>query len=723
MNGKVLVRGSRLAWTLSACLVLAMLVALVASGVEPGVATRISLVVGLEAWAGAVVWVALRRGPSAAYLEVLGIGLAIGTIFSGFSAVLLAPTPLGRVSWLLLPILALGIVLIRQARSYPSIHLEVPGLSAWAAIALGSIVGLRFLDFNWARYPLTWTGRWTGYHTDMVFFEALGRSFGSYGPWNNALMAGTEFKYHWLAPAWGASIDSMVGATSFTSLTRALPIVALVGLICLSVALTQVLSASRWAPSLAVLLIASGGYIGAYFGGIMNFDSPPQLLGAAWFLALFAAWLLYVKGVTSHWSLCVLGILAGGAALGKASNAAVYLAGVVLVAGVGLARREPWRRRATLAAAVSAVTVALLALMFLLGTAGAGGLKIFTLSSRASTLQGLDPFPGSVGVILGTAALALAVVPRWLGLAPLIATRELRWLPETVFGLAAATTGLAAAVLLSGGIDELWFALSASSILSVISAVGVAKGLDVATSGVSRIGRLLTGGAVVLAALIVIGLVWAAWIVQGAGGQGMKALALPGAWVLALLLAWIVSVFVPASGSRWARLGAIFVAILVLASALARVPAVAPIPVAGSGVSPADANAQEPPLGWTQAEREAAMWLAREAPPDAVVATNLTNSMMVPALTGLQMHVAGAYLLPFYARKDDLAQVSRRIEQSVDFINGPSRATADALVAAGVDYVWVSPYVTETRDWEPFGRVVFADPEVILVELDQQLAR
>ena len=58
---------------------------------------------------------------------------------------------------------------------------------------------------------------------------------------------------------------------------------------------------------------------------------------------------------------------------------------------------------------------------------------------------------------------------RWIGLVWLVASRSTRWQPITVFGIGLVAVSLASVLLLSGGLNDTWFALAASAPLSISS--------------------------------------------------------------------------------------------------------------------------------------------------------------------------------------------------------------------------------------------------------------
>jgi hypothetical protein len=86
---------------------------------------------------------------------------------------------------------------------------------------------------------------------------------------------------------------------------------------------------------LAVALITSGGYVGASYGILLNFDSPSQALTTVWLLALAFAITEYLDGSLDRRSLWVIGGL-GVACTGGKASAAIVMIGAVGVSGDGI---------------------------------------------------------------------------------------------------------------------------------------------------------------------------------------------------------------------------------------------------------------------------------------------------------------------------------------------------------------------------------------------------
>ena len=161
---------------------------------------------------------------------------------------------------------------------------------------------------------------------------------------------------------------------------------------------------------------------------------------------------------------------------GKISSAAVALVPLGLVALVLTLRRDASARRAWLLVVVGVVVAGIVYVALVAGSASPGDLRLFSLDSRASSVQGLDSSAGPRGVMIGTLTLMLAMAARWWGLAWLVRDRSWRWRPDVVLGVGLVIVGLVPVIILSQGVNETWFALAASAPLAALSAAGVALG-------------------------------------------------------------------------------------------------------------------------------------------------------------------------------------------------------------------------------------------------------
>ena len=698
-------------------------------GVSALSALLLLIVVGVQAMTGGYWWRLLQSHRSLTAIELVGMGLAIGTAGAMLSGVLLFPVHLGAWAWAA-PSLAALIVwvirLLRGVRTKPDAGVTAPAL---VALITGGVLGIVSFVVNVASYPLTWTGIWNRYHPDMLFFEALSNSMSTFGPGDSIFMAGADIRYHWFTYAWSGQVAAVSGAESFVALTRVLPLVAILGTVCIAIAWSVRLSRVPWVPTLAAALLISGGYVGATYGTILNFDSPSQSLSTVWLMGLSLALMAILNRRTSQAMLLVIAAFVCALAGGKISSAIVVAGGFGLVIIVGLLRRQWWRYRALWAGVISVCVLAITYLLVDAGSAEAGGLQLFQLLDKASSVQGLNPVDTSRGIIAGTIILILAMVPRCAGLLWLIAAPSSRWHRTTIFGVGLAIVGVLTVLLISGGLNDTWFALAASAPLSVLSAVGIGRAVQSVAPNEKPLPRAIIWVAVLvgLAVSVLVALLWS----TNTGAPAPLRWAGPiigllGALVGGLLLANARGL----SGRFTVRAFALTLVILVVMAVPARALGVG---VAGFGAQPQVAltTLTFSPFGpFTESidntllreissdQIAAAKWLHANSTTNQVLATNLTYSPLVPALIDRQMLIAGLQYQAPYGRPDQLQPLLAREAASWAFIDGPTSQTLEPLCAAGVDWVWVDTARTSVSTWEPFATVTFATPDTTILRIN-----
>lgn len=654
----------------------------------------VAVVIAVQCATGAVWWwwaVSGRRDTMSG-LELIGVGTALGTFGSMLSAVLLAGHIAPALAWLLPT--ALTVVLLAVRRPHlTATRLTVP---RWEAVAagVGLVIGLVLTIINWRRIPLD--DPLPSSFTDLFFFEALGRGLSQWGPGESILMDGGSLRYHWFSYAWAGQLEQLSSAQPFLVLTRVLPLVVLAGVATLVAGWAGRLSRVRWVPTLAVLLVVAGGYAGGLYGTVLNYDSPSQSMTTLWLLAFALAFLGFTVGDTGRWSLLIVAAAAAACTGGKISHALVAAGGAAVVTIVGLLTRQLWWRRALLASAVAAVAMAATYVLVLAGVAVDRNLTE-EVATKASTWQGLDPFAGRLGVALGTGALVLAILARVAGVGWLLRDSRGRRDPQVLFAVGGLLVGLAAMLLLSEGVNELWFVLAASAPAAVLSAHGSGQALRTARRRAGLSHPLVLAGAVAVPASVVCLALSRNW----ASNQSvLNWLAPISAWLLVPAGAALVSAVWARRGSRVLAFVAISLAGIVFTSILTRPSSLwtssRPVTTVGGTITPSTAAGQSGVVTAASGgatvyadAADAADWLRENLPDDAVLATGWPVSALVPALTGQQMFIAGDLYQVGLGSADERATVEQRSTASRAFGDAPSLTTVAPLCASGVEWVWI----------------------------------
>jgi hypothetical protein len=705
---------------------------LAVTGVAAAEAVRLAFVIGLQALAGTVLW--RYVDPRAGAVMSLGMGLALGFAMSTLTGLAVAVVGWGTWGWAIPAVIA-GVLWTARRRRVQSGTSARESLDRPVVVALvgGGLLALGTLGYTLRNYPLSWVGEWSGYHPDTAFFEALATSLARLGPLDSIFIPGGEIRYHWFAYAWAGQVSEAAGAAPFVVMTRVLPLVVAVAGILLTAAWARRLSAVGWVPTVAAALLVIGGHLGVLYGGVLPQDSPSQAMSAVWLLALSIALVTLIerRAAAGTWVLlAVIAVLAFATMGGKVSAGMPAVAGAVLLGIIALARRTPWRREAVIAAIVVLLASVAAFVVIIAGSDGGGGLGLASTIDKSSSQQGLNPLEGSVGVLAGTAMVLLGVAARWAGLGWLVWTREWRWRPETILGVGFAGSSLAAIALLSG-FNEIWFAAASSAPLAVLTAVGAGEAGRRITGDVAGSTRRLLVAAVV-GALAVNGLVWGLWLTGASGGNvwtptlrwaGPMAGILLSAVIGALIARWLA----PRTG--WDAWIAGTVVVLVLATVPGRLLGVGTgqigvlqpgfrgewFTVAQEIVSGNDRSYVE---SWSDDQMKAAAWLRENAEPGDLLATNLTFSPFVAAVTRLPTYVSGIRYQAPYGRPGLTPILLEHDAQVFAFLTEPSAATVAPLCKAGVRWLWVDPRVSPGVELGPWAEPVVTGADAAVLRLD-----
>ncbi len=706
----------------------------VAFGVPPVTAVLLIGGVSWQSVGGAILWSRIR--PGSGNLETLGMGIALGTALASLAGAVTATAGIGP--WgALFPTAVITIGWMWQSRitthseseRFPNHHqVDRPALIAFITTL---VLGLAILIYSLRLYPLVWEGVWAGYHPDMPFFEAISHSLAREGALKSPFIAEGILRYHWLSYAWAGQLSLMAQADPFIALTRLLPLTTVVGSAALVVGWTRRLSNVTWTPLLAGALLTLGGFSGAVFGGILTMDSPSQAMSALWLIG-FSILIIAAIARTrlSPTILLLIFFMAFALMGGKVSAAAPAVAGV-LVMGVVLARQRSisWPR----ALSVSGVTVlgtALAFALFIAGANGGGGLTLGSLVDKASSQQGLNPLDGPRGVLLGTAILVIAALPRWAGIAWLFVSPRWRHRPETWFSAGLMASSLAAIVAFNG-FNEIWFSVTVSAPLAVTSAVGVGLAWRVLAQRAQR-KQQARALAFLVAAVATVLVVGAAWNTGASGGNlFVPTLRWAGpvlGFTLAVSLGSLIALW-HGSGRRLKSTAAAAVIILVISSVPGRLLAVGANQAgfltngirsewfSTNNVDRTPGIDQVVDYELSSEELRAAEWLRRNALPTDIIATNVTLGPQVSALTHLPTYVSGILYQGPYGPPSLTPQLLVNERDSWAFLDTPSQSTVSPLCDAGVTWLWIDPQRTESRNWEPYASLIREGESVILARL------
>jgi len=541
------------------------------------------------------------------------------------------------------------------------------------------------------------------FHLDIVMLEALARSLSEYGPTSSILADGISLRYHWLSYAWSGQMTSAAGADSFVVLTRVVPLVSAIGVVALVAHLSSMRAIKPWVPTLAVVLVIAGGFFGAHMGSTINIDSPSQTVSSMWLMSAlltYFLWMDYKEKVHVRF-LLLSGAFVGIVTLTKVSSGIVLVIALATVAVVFVFGKRRLRIQASAAAVLASLVFLLITVAFVSG--GGTQFGFFAIYIKASTNQGLDPFDGTLGVVLGTIALLLAVTARWsAGL--ILLTERGAWRELTaplIFGFVIA--GIVPILVLSQGVNELWFAVSASVPLSFFAAIGISQGSERITMPNQR-------AVVIGLSLSSLGIGSILWLLGPASVAFAPFLVPFVPWLCALAGFFIILRTKKSTHSRSAAIAA-FLIIPILATAGSRLLLNLPTTTLTEGNSPkAGVNSD-----WTTADKGAGDFLSKKDKKNGRIITNELVPVWKPALTGLPFYVAGAY--PSLTSEKDLPELQKRIALTKKFFDDPTANEVRQLCSDNVGWAWVNTTVQLNPNIWDFLSIEHQGPGVIVAKL------
>ena len=701
------------------------------------------LITAAQAASGIVLFRALV-GSHTSWKGSIGLGFTFGILLSLLASQASLALSLGLSGWLAPLLVAITVLVIPRLRDRISAQRTDaqpnemdPRWIDWLPAATASLL----LQIpNWLRTPIR-DGYVVGdrYHSDLIFFEAVGQSVSLLGPSDSLLLSDAPIKYHWFIYGWSGLLTRSSGVETFWVQTRLLPFVIIALAACLSAQWARQLSGVRWVPALAAWLVVVAGYVGADQGVIVTFDSPSNGFASVVLLAFVLTVTIALRSgdprplivLTGFWGFALVG--------SKASHAVVAGIGIATLAIAMTFRGDRDRTATAWSLTLSTALGTLLAYFLLLaGVSGSDsqiGLRGDT--PRASTFQGLDPATGPWAVIVGTVVLVLAMAPRWVGMVVLLREARGRSQPETWLGLGMLTAGVLPLFLLTSGVNAAWFALGASAPLAVLSAVGIGLLRQTVHIPVSRGKWLLAGVAVTSIAAWALsitnyGLVqvsgapvaWrsavVAWLIAGIGAVALSSL-LKGRWLARVGLVLMLAISATAIASRvsgpvlWintapylepslrnfvktldpkAELSAgsntrsvVFAAAGTLRSTSVRIVANNSVEqnLVDSGIAESGDRVQ-----WNPSRADAASILRAAAAPWDVIATDASIAQpFLPISTDLRMLLAGQPYTDGYTSESAFLSIPQRFELVEEFVSNPTPVSHQALWDLGVRWLWL----------------------------------
>lgn len=450
INLKWLLRNSllMLAWILIPTLLMTI------SGARFSISIVLCLAVLAQWLPGALIWVWVRASHKISGPELLGMGLAIGTLLSIFESQLFRATRYNHLSWMLSilvisPIVTLCI-LSNKEKSVGDKSLKVQDATFFLPAI---ILGLIQISSWWRWNPLSWSGWWK-FQIDVPYIESYSNSLALLGTTQSFMSPFQNSRYHWFAYAWIGELSNSIKVEPFVVLTRVFPIVALVMAGSLAYSWANRCTHIRWIPPLATLVMVAGP--GLSIGSLVLLQSPGSAMTTGWSIAFcLVLFEIINNNINKPRSYFVLTLLAIGIVGGKTSTGIIVGGGVGIMLFTSVFQNYETKRRVVIGS--------ILSLVALLVT-----YQVLVSSSASRPLQ--------AGIFLGWPGLFLTAAPLCVGLYSLFRFKLNNFEPLLVFALSIFVLGSAGSLVTndpSG--NQIYFLCSAAAIVVVPSLIGTER--------------------------------------------------------------------------------------------------------------------------------------------------------------------------------------------------------------------------------------------------------
>lgn len=403
---------------------------------------------------GAVIWNWVRKTRKIPGPELLGMGLAIGTILTILESQLLRTTRLNHLSWLLPLLVAIPIVVVAILRgegkaSEVKSFTQKEFLTLLPTISLGAIQLLVWWRWN----PISWSGWWK-FQIDVPYIESFSNSLALLGTTESLMNPLQNSRYHWFAYAWIGNLNNIIEIEPIVVVTRLFPLVALIMSASLAYAWANLNSERSWIPPLAAFIIVAGP--GLSIGSFVLLQSPGSAMATGWSLAfclvLFEIISNKLNGVRAYG---ILIVLAAGTLGGKATTGALIGGAVTIILIVSCIQKSHMTKQILLSCILSICTLLLT-------------YKVLISTNSNRPLQG--------GIFLGWPGLFLSTVPLCVGLYSLFKFKITNLEPILVFAFSIFCLGSVGSLFTyhtSG--NQIYFLCSAAAICVVPSLVGIER--------------------------------------------------------------------------------------------------------------------------------------------------------------------------------------------------------------------------------------------------------
>jgi len=760
---------------------------LIATGTSTSGALSISFVVLLQWLSGSVLWSTIKMAHRPSLLESIALGAPIGFAICTVFDQIFVLTPLRPIAWLI-PIALIFVALTRSSSFDGQPEQSDTDFQLIAISIVGLLVGMSGIYFVYligiipmlicvaALFSLKFKSslqRMLGLLTgivfsvaaiasltmstgvasssllgpliydsdDHIFSEQMSWSIAHWGLGDNSSAIGTRIQYHWFSLAWSGLVSRASGAGPWIVNAHLIPIISFLVLSLLLISVSQLKRKSIWLALLSPLfLFLADDYLAPlkfYFTGV-----PTNILSHVWLLSAALLFVCYPNEKSTKFRLVFM-LLSAATILGKGPYGIVLLSGLLFAITYAIFAKKLPNRSSIIT--TSLVAIFALAASYFVFLREPNGRSYIVSWYRFRThipnpLITRIPQGGLFAFIIGFVFIIIFLFMRYL-IPMCFGCRKNASPIQTSFFIGCTCAGMISFLLYYEGSTT--YFVNAALVTGVLSLVLYLTNADkpVIESSVirSKLGARLFIFFVAYAAFRIFLKQIEPFINHHGYDKDTFVYLIP--FSLFLLIA--LSDRLRSLDKRITLLSGI--AILALVNALYFVQK---IDFSVPYYSQESVASLVPPD-----ESDAMIWLSKNVPIDAVIATNrslcfdqphctdLDGRTLLSALSRRRVLLDGRHTGPFnddcyaegelneairsMALNQNVSKVStdgcyqpwelERVQASLNFIHHPNENTLSVINSFGVEFVYIQKSSLLPNSWEPWGTTVYENNSAIIL--------
>ena len=694
---------------------------LMSSGVTVKNSLSLTLAIIAQWLPGAMWWRGVNKTRKLGLVELIGMGLAIGTLLALLSAQLFRASLLGEHAWSFPFFISLPLALWSVYKSKRLDFHRIPNDSKGKivqSVLPAILLGLIQLSVWWRWHPLEWAGWWK-YHTDISYFESFSNSLAILGTTHSLMDFDLNSRYHWFSYAWVGSLTNSLNIDSFVVLTRLLPIIAMTMGLTIAYSWARSMSVNYFTAGLASLVIVIGP--GLSVGSFIMLRSPSSAMSVGWSLAFVVVLFKVIKVATKQFSAYALLILLSiGLVGGKATNTILVAFAVVALLISSFAQNQEIKKRIWISGCLCLVVLSF----------------TFVLLIASSESRRLAP-----GIFLGWPGLLLTILPTSIGIWGLYRERTSKLEPINVFIVSLLSLGAILSLLTYDPHgNQLYFLVSAAAMSVVPSIVGLEKiligrrntNLVMLINKIDKRARFF-----VLLNLVLAGaastFIWKLFENSTSQfGKIGRTLAPFPMWLVCITISLVIARAYSKKEKTSKQLIGLVPITVVLASAVSSCLIILSSTIGGplysnsSGIVSYGKSYKTSPGAISPNYLNAGNWVQSHIPFKDKLFTN-RHCMEIEfaftdcdgiwsyasALTRRQFLIEGATS----SYPSDILSNSEDQNLSIRFSLSPNQKDLESLWAKNVRWGWIDRKVSSRTDWGVFAQQVFSNEDIVIIEL------